>query len=148
MRISPVGFAYETMDEILTQAERSAAATHNHPEGIKGAQAVALAIFLSRKKATKFEIRHELETRFNYDLRQPGFIRPSYQFDVTCQGSVPEAIIAFLRSTDFESAIRLAISLGGDADTQACIAGGIAQAFYEQISTDIVDLVHSILPKN
>ncbi|HUF17461.1 MAG TPA: ADP-ribosylglycohydrolase family protein, partial [Thermoanaerobaculia bacterium] len=118
-------------DDVLREAERSAAVTHDHPEGVKGARAVALAVFLARSDGTKGEIRDELQRRFGYDLsRRLDEIRPSYSFDVTAAGSVPEAIIAFLESESWESAVRNAISLGGDADTMACIAGGIAEGFH------------------
>ena len=139
MRVSPVGFAFDTVDDVLLEAKRSAEVSHNHPEGIKGAQATALAIFLARQGADKETIRKEIEDRFNYDLhRTIDVIRPSYQFDVSCQGSVPESIIAFLDSSCYETAVKNAISLGGDADTMACIAGGIAQAYYKKIPADIV----------
>ena len=131
MRVSPVGWYMNTEEDVLREAERSAAVTHNHPEGIKGAQAVALAIFRGRQETEKKAIRQEIETRFHYDLsRGLKDIRPAYSFDVTCQGSVPEALIAFLESGDFEDAVRNAVSLGGDSDTQACIAGAIAEAFF------------------
>lgn len=131
MRVSPVGFALDSVDAVLAEAARSAAVTHDHPEGIKGAQATALAVFLARSGADKEIIKAEIQGRFGYDLtRCLNAIRPGYRFDVSCQGSVPESLIAFLASTDYESALRNAISLGGDADTMACIAGGIAQAFY------------------
>ena len=127
MRVSPVGFAYADEVSVLEQAGRSAAVSHDHPEGIKGAQAVALAVFLARRGATKDSLRVTLERRFGYDLRRTvDEIRPTYGFDVPCQGSVPEAIVAFLDSADWESAVRNAVSLGGDSDTQACIAGAIA----------------------
>jgi len=146
MRVSPVAFAFDDVDDVLREAARSAQVTHNHPEGIKGAQATALAICLARD-LTKGEIRDELEKRFGYDLhRTVAEIRLAYQFDVSCQGSVPEAIIAFMDSTDVESAIRLAISLGGDSDTQAAIAGGIAQAFYDEVPEAIVAGVRERLP--
>ncbi len=146
MRVSPIGWAFDTLDEVLAEAERSAAVTHNHPEGIKGAQATAAAVHLARIGATKDEIRAEISGRFGYDLdRTIAAIRPDYRFDVTCQGSVPEALIAFLEADDFEHAIRLAISLGGDADTQAAIAGGVAEAFFggvpERIETEIDTVV-------
>jgi ADP-ribosylglycohydrolase len=148
MRISPVGFAFESMAEVLQEAEKSAAVTHNHQEGIKGAQATALAVFLSRKGSTKVEIRQAISDKFEYDLnRSIEEIRPSYFFDVSCQGSVPEAIIAFLESDDVESAIRLAVSLGGDSDTLACIAGGIAHAFYKIIPREMERGVRSRLPE-
>jgi ADP-ribosylglycohydrolase len=131
MRVSPEGFALDTVDEALAEAARSATVTHNHPEGIKGAQATALAVFLARSGADKARIRSEIQQRFGYDLRPSlSAIRPDYRFDVSCQGSVPESLIAFLESADYESAVRNAISLGGDADTMACIAGGVAEAFY------------------
>lgn len=139
MRVSPVGFAFDTIDEVLTQAKKSAEVSHNHPEGIKGAQGTALSVLMARQGADKETIRKEIENRFNYDLqRTVDGIRPAYRFDVSCQGSVPESIIAFLDSDDYESTIKNAISLGGDADTMACIAGGIAQAFYKKIPAGIV----------
>jgi ADP-ribosylglycohydrolase len=148
MRVSPVGWAYNSLEEVLTHAKKSAEVTHNHPEGIKGAQAVATAIFLARNNKSKIEIKQFLTDRFNYNLdRKISEIRPNYQFDVSCQGSVPEAIIAFLESTDFESAIRLAISIGGDSDTIACITGSIAEAFYKEIPDYIVDNSLRVLPQ-
>ncbi|QEH39150.1 ADP-ribosylglycohydrolase [Aquisphaera giovannonii] len=146
MRVSPVGFAYDSLDEVLTKARESAEVTHDHPEGIKGAQAVAAAIFLARTGSTKDAIRDYVAAAFGYDLdRTIEDIRPRYCFDVTCQGSVPEAILAFLESNSYEHAVRLAISLGGDADTQACIAGGIAQAFYRGVPPEIAARVFEIL---
>lgn len=131
MRVSPVGWACDTLDAVLAEAERSAAVTHDHPEGIKGAQAVAAAVFLARAGHSKDALRRRIADLFGYDLeRRLADIRPRYGFDVTCQGSVPEALIAFLESSDFESAIRNAVSLGGDADTQAAIAGSVAEACY------------------
>lgn len=138
MRVSPVGFAYTMLDEVLLRARWTAEVTHNHPEGIKGAQATATAVFLSRTGSTKDEIRHFIERKFGYDLTASiEDIRPNHRFDVSCQGSVPPAILAFLDSTDYESAVRLAVSLGGDCDTIACIAGGIAQAYYGGVPDDI-----------
>jgi ADP-ribosylglycohydrolase len=149
MRVSPVGFAFATEKEVLEEASRSAMVTHNHPEGIKGAQATALAIFLARQGCDKATIKKEIENRFHYDLdRTLDEIRPAYQFDVTCQGSVPEAIIAFLESTSYENCIRLAVSLGGDADTQACIAGGIAQSFYRDIPVEILEQTQALLTQD
>lgn len=131
MRVSAVGFAFNDLETVLQEAERSAAVTHNHPEGIKGAQATAAAIYLGRQGRSKTEIKTYVEATFGYDLSLSlEEIRPQYQFDSSCQGSVPQAITAFLESVDFEDAIRNAVSLGGDSDTQACIAGGIAQGFY------------------
>jgi ADP-ribosylglycohydrolase len=139
MRVSPVGFAMRNLDDVLSEARTSAMPTHDHPEGIKGAQALAVAVFLARHGADKAKIRADIESRFGYDLRRSvAAIRPRYAFDVTCQGSVPEAIIAFLDSDDVESAIRLAVSLGGDADTLACMAGAVAQAFYKEVPPAIV----------
>ena len=112
-------------------ARETAIVSHNHSEGIKGAQAAAAAIYLARIGKSKQEIKQYIETAFSYDLnRTCDDIRPTYHFNESCQGTVPEAIIAFLDSTDFENAIRLAVSLGGDSDTLACITGGIAEAFY------------------
>jgi ADP-ribosylglycohydrolase len=147
MRVAPVGFAFKNVDDVLNEAERSAAVTHSHLEGIKGAQATALAVFMARSGASKDEIREDLAQRFGYDLhRTVDQIRPDYQWDVSCQGSVPEAIVAFLDSSDVEDAIRLAVSLGGDADTQAAIAGGIAEAYYRHLSETIVGAVRERLP--
>ncbi|HRJ59378.1 MAG TPA: ADP-ribosylglycohydrolase family protein [Anaerolineales bacterium] len=138
MRVSAVGWAFDTVDDVLGEAERSAAVTHNHPEGIKGAQAVALAVYLARKRATKDDVRREIQLRFGYDLnRTLENIRPSYRFNETCQQTVPEALIAFLESNDFEDAVRKAISLGGDADTLATITGSIAEAYYWGVPTEI-----------
>ncbi len=131
MRVSPVGYAYDTLDEVLERAKQSAAVTHNHPEGIKGAQATATSILLARQGKSKEQIREYVEETFGYNLhRSVDVIRPAYAYDISCQGSVPESILCTMESKDFEHAIRLAISLGGDADTMACIAGGIAQALY------------------
>ncbi len=146
MRVSPVGFAYGSLEEVLLEARKSAEITHNHVEGIKGAQATASAIFLARTGKSKSEIKEYIETEFAYDLRQSiDEIRETYEFDVSCQGSVPQAIVAFLESEDYEDAIRKAISIGGDSDTIACIAGGIAHAFYKDIPNLIIDRVYSIL---
>jgi ADP-ribosylglycohydrolase len=148
MRVSPVGFACETAEQVMDEARRSAEVTHNHPEGIKGAQAAALAVFLARTGCGKDAIRKEISERFEYDLnRTVEQIRPAYTFDPSCQGTVPEAIIAFLDSTDFENAIRLAVSLGGDSDTLACIAGGMAQAYYKEMPSWIADEALKRLPE-
>jgi len=147
MRVSPVGFAFESIEAVMQQARRSAEVSHNHPEGIKGAQATALAVFLARKGEDKAAIRRQIEVRCGYHLDACiEEIRSGYCFDVTCQGSVPESIIAFLEASDYVSAITNAISLGGDADTMACIAGGIAQAFYKKIPADLVGQVRQRLP--
>ena len=136
------------MQNVLREAKKSAAVTHNHPNGIKGAQATALAVFMARQGQSKAEICRAISERFHYNLdRSIDEIRPDYFFDISCQGSVPEAIIAFLQSDDVESAIRLAISLGGDSDTQGCIAGAIAHAFYREIPHEIEKEVRSRLPR-
>ena len=146
MRVSPVGFAFDSLDAVLEKAQATAEVTHNHPEGIKGAQATASAVFLARTGSSKEEIQSFIEAKFQYDL-SPSLdtIRPQYTFDVTCQGSVPQAITAFLESESFEDAVRKAVSLGGDSDTQACIAGGIAHAFYGKLPDIISAEVHSRL---
>ena len=147
MRVSPVGFYYNTLNEVLKFAKQTAEITHNHPEGIKGAQATASAIFLARMGETKTEIKQYIENNFDYNLsRKVEDIRPSYRFDVSCQGSVPESIISFLESNSYEDAIRLAISFGGDSDTMACITGGIAQAFYKKIDSGLILSVKQRLP--
>ena len=147
MRVSPIGFAFDTEEEVLGEAERSAAVTHDHPEGIKGAQAAALAVHLARAGTPKVEIRRSIVRRFDYDLsRDIEDIRATYTFDVSCQGSVPEALIAFLSTDNLESAVRAAISLGGDADTQAAIAGAAAAAFDAAVPIEIEREVHARLP--
>jgi ADP-ribosylglycohydrolase len=151
MRTSPIGWARGTLEEVLAEAEKSAVVTHNHPEGIKGAQAAAACVWMARqapgKQETKDAIRAYVEKQFGYDLdRTCDQIRPGYSFDVSCQGSVPEAIIAFLESTDFENCVRLAVSLGGDSDTIAAIAGGIAEAFYGGVPEHIEAEVWRRLP--
>ena len=146
MRVSPIGFVLKDLDSVLREAKRSAEVTHNHPEGIKGAQATVAAIFLARTERNKKLIKSYIEATFGYNLNfSLDQIRPNYQFDVSCQGSVPQAIVAFLESTDFEDAIRNAISIGGDSDTIACIAGGIAHAFYGEVSEAIARQALSIL---
>lgn len=147
MRVSPVGFAFNTIDEVLKEAKLSAEITHNHPEGIKGAQATALAIYLARKGAGRDIIKKEIHNWFGYNLeRSVDEIRENYTYDISCQGTVPEAIICFLESRSYEDAIRNAISIGGDSDTLACITGGISEAFYGQVSFDIYNNVEGILP--
>ncbi len=149
MRVSPCGYYAGSLEEALELAGQSAEVTHNHPEGIKGAQAVASAIFMARQYKSKDEIRDYIETTFGYNLhRTCDEIRPAYRFDVTCQGSCPEAIIAFLDSHDYESSIRLAVSLGGDSDTIACMTGGIAAACYGIPSWMVKYVVSEYLPRN
>lgn len=147
MRVSPTGWAFDTLDETLDAARKSAEVTHNHPEGIKGAQATAACIFLARSGKSKKDIKEYVETTFGYELnRTCEQIRKVYGFDESCQGTVPESIIAFLESTDYESAIRLTVSLGGDADTMGAITGGIAEAFYGEIPRHIQEEVQNRLP--
>ena len=149
MRVSPIGFAFNSIDDVLEQSKRSAEVTHNHPEGIKGAQATALSVFLARMGESKEAIKKEIRERFNYDLnRAVDEIRPVYEFDVSCQGTVPESIICFLESSFFEDAVRKAISLGGDSDTLGCITGGIAEAYYKDIPSNIVTEVEKRLPND
>jgi ADP-ribosylglycohydrolase len=148
MRVSPIGWYCSSLDDVMAEAQKSAEVTHNHPEGIKGAQSTAAAIYMARTGKSKDEIKKFIIDTFHYDLnRQIDGIRPDYEFDVSCQGSVPEAIIAFLESTGFENAIRLAISIGGDSDTIACITGGIAEAYYQNIPDSITENVLGILPQ-
>ena len=138
MRVGPVGWARDTLEAVFAEAKESAEVTHNHPEGIKGAQATAAAVFLARTGAEKAAIRELIESRIGYDLHRSLFdVRPTYRFDVSCQGSVPEAILSFLESSDFEDAVRNAVSLGGDSDTMACIAGSIAEAYYGEVPKEI-----------
>lgn len=140
MRVSPIGFAFNDLETVMIAAQHSAEVTHNHPEGIKGAQANAAAIFLARTGYQATEIKSYIQKTFGYNLELTlDQIRPTYQYDATCPGSVPQAIIAFLESTNFEDAIRNAISIGGDSDTIACITGGIAQAYYGGVPTAIAE---------
>ncbi|MCL2803838.1 MAG: ADP-ribosylglycohydrolase family protein, partial [Micrococcales bacterium] len=139
MRVAAVGWLCHSPEQVCRWASVTARVTHNHPEGIKGAAATALAIYLARTGATKAQIKAQIEKRFDYDLsRSLDQIRPGYRRFETCQATVPEAITAFLESTGFEDTVRLAVSLGGDSDTLAAIAGSIAQAAYG-IPSDLVD---------
>ena len=148
MRVSPCGFYARSIEEALDLARQSAEVTHNHPEGIKGAQAIASAIFLAKRGESKQTIKDYIEKTFGYDLHRTfDEIRPDYDFDVTCQGSCPEAILAFQESSDYESAIRLAISLGGDSDTIACMSGGIAAAFYG-VPDELIGQAEAFLDSN
>jgi len=138
MRVIPIGYAYDTLKQTLLQAKASCLSTHNHREAIKGAQAVAAAVFLARNGECKDTIKAYLEKTFGYKLSVSlSSIKETHVFNSRTSYSVPPAVIAFLESSDYESAIRLAISLGGDADTQACIAGGIAEAYYKRIPDHI-----------
>lgn len=149
MRVSSVGAYANSIEETLELAKKTAEITHNHPEGIKGAQATALAIFLALHGFSKNEIKDEIEAIFGYNLSRHYYdIQRTYRFDVSCQGSVPESIIAFLTASDYESTIRLAVALGGDADTQGAIAGGIAAAYYGNIPNYILEESEARLPSD
>jgi len=148
MRTSPVAYAFDTIDDVVKRAAHYASVTHNDPEGVKGAQAIASAIFLARTGFSKDDIANFIVEQFDYDLdRSLEEIRPDYEFDVSCQGSVPEAIISFLESEDYEDAIRNAISIGGDSDTIACMAGGIAEAYYGGVPKEIASAAMGYLTK-
>ena len=147
MRCSTNGWMFDTLEETERVAGLSAAITHNHPEGIKGAQSTAAAIFMARNGKSKEEIKEYISSKYGYNLnRTCDEIRAVYDWDASCQGTVPEAMVAFFDSTDFESAIRLAVSLGGDSDTLACITGGIAEAFYNDIPNDIALKIWELIP--
>jgi ADP-ribosylglycohydrolase len=147
MRVAPVGFAFDTPDEVATWAERSAAVTHDHAEGIR-AQATATAIFLARHGRDKTGIKRAIESQFGYALgARLDAIRPTYRFTELCRRTVPQALIAFLESTDYEDAVRNAISLGGDADTLACIAGGVAEAYYGGVPDDLAARARTLLDR-
>lgn len=146
MRVSPVGFAFKSEDEVLRQSRQTAEISHNHPEGIKGAQATALAVFLARTGNGKDKIKARIMQQFGYELNcSVNEIRPSYSYDISCQGTVPEAIVAFLDSESYEDAVRNAVSIGGDSDTLACITGGIAEAFYGPVPEEILAKVQECL---
>ena len=145
MRVSPVGYYAKSLDEALELAKISAEVTHNHPEGIKGAQATAAAIFLARKGKTKQEIRDYVTQTFGYDLsRTLDEIRPTFTFDETCQHTVPEAITCFIEGKDFEDVVRLSVALAGDADTIAAIAGSISSAV-DDVPSEITQPVIALL---
>lgn len=137
MRVSPCAWVAESLEEAQKLSRMSAMVTHSHPEGVKGAMSTCDAIFLARAGADKEEIKSHVETTYGYDLsRKLDELRPIYEFEISCAKSVPESIICFLEAEDYEGAVRNAISLGGDADTQAAIAGSIASAYYD-VSDDI-----------
>ena len=149
MRCSANGWMFNTLEETERVSGLSAAITHNHPEGIKGAQSTAAAIFMARNGKGKDEIKEYISTKYGYNLnRTCDEIRAVYDWNSSCQGTVPEAMVAFLDSTDFESAIRLAVSLGGDSDTLACITGGIAEAFYKTIPESIALKIWELIPED
>lgn len=147
MRVSPVGCFFDSLEQVLAKARESAAVSHNHPEGIKGAQATAACVYWALHGEAKTSIKRLVEERFGYEFNfSLDEIRESYQFDVSCQGSVPQAIVAFLESSNYEDAVRGAVSIGGDSDTIAAITGGIAEAFYKEIPFHIKNTVMSSLP--
>jgi ADP-ribosylglycohydrolase len=145
-RVSPVGWVFETLEETLEEAKRSAVPTHDHPEGIAGAQAVAAAIFMARQGDSRDNIRADIERRFGYDLHRSLLDCSGGGWFEAAEQSVPEAIVAFLASTDVESALHNAVNLRGDADTQAAIAGSIAEAFYGGIPASLAEPCTAMLP--
>jgi ADP-ribosylglycohydrolase len=146
MRVAPVGHAFDSLDDVLVHAARSAEVTHNHPEGVRGAQATAAAVFMARSGESKRTMKSSLEDMFGYDLdRRLDDIRPTHRFDESCQGTVPLALIAFLESSGYEDAVRKAVSLGGDADTLACIAGAVAEAHYGGVPPSIAAQTLAVL---
>lgn len=148
MRVCAVGWFFNTLEETERIAKMTADITHNHPEGIKGAQSTAAAIFLARTGKTKDKIRDYIEKTYGYDLHKTWEDwHYTYSWQDSCQGTVPQAIIAFLDSTDFEDAIRKAVSMGGDSDTLACITGSIAEAYYGKVPDEIAERVTHNLPK-
>ena len=148
MRVSAAGWLFDSMFDTREVARYTSLPTHNHPDGIRGAEAVASAIFLARHDKSKEEIKTYLETEFDYDLsRSLDEVRKTCVFNETCPISVPEAIIAFLESENFEDAVRNAVSLGGDTDTQAAIAGSIAEAFYG-VPEDLISKCREFLPSD
>lgn len=163
MRVSAAGWLYDSLEKTRVVAKATANVTHNHPEGIKGAEATASAIFMARNGSSKEEIKKYIENEFHYDLnRTLDEIRPSFHMDETCQKTVPEAIIAFLEARDFEDAIRNAVSLGGDTDTLGAITGSIAEAYFgiseslisecrnriNKDMRDVVDAFYSLVRKD
>lgn len=148
MRVSAVGWFFETLEETERVAKISAEITHNHPEGIKGAQATAAAIWMARNGKSKADIKEYIETKYEYDLdRTWEYLNQRYGWKSSCQETVPEAIIAFLESSSFEDAIRKAVSMGGDSDTLACITGGIAEAFYGEIPEEMILETKRVFPQ-
>lgn len=149
MRCSACGWQAKTLDEALDLAKRSAIITHNHPEGIKGAQSTAAAIWMARNGERKDVIRQYIIDTFHYNLNKTcDEIQLHNKFDATCQGTMPVAFAAFFESEDFEHAIRLAVSMGGDCDTITCITGSMAQAYYGEIPPYIVECMRRILPSD
>jgi ADP-ribosylglycohydrolase len=148
MRVSPIGHALKRLDKVMEEAKKSTYSTHNHPEGIKGAHAISTCVYMTKNGTSKAEIKQYVTTTFGYRLDERiDEIRTYYRWDATCPGSVPQAITAFLESTDFEDTIRKAVSIGGDSDTIACMAGAIAEAYYGNAPTAIADEAYKHLDK-
>lgn len=147
MRVSPIGWAYGSLERVIVEARRSAEVTHDHPEGLKGAESVAAAIFVARNGGSHDDLRELFESRFGYDCSTPlDVLRARHRFDETCPGTVPVAVAVVLASVSVEDAIRKAVSMGGDADTLACIAGSIAEALYGGVPRAISNAVLERLP--
>ena len=147
MRVSALGWLFDSLAATEDAAARSASVTHNHPEGIKGAQAVAAAIYMARTGSSKQEIKQYITERFNYSLNESwDVLHENYSWDSSCQGTVPPALICFLESSDYEDAVRKSIAIGGDSDTIGCITGGIAEAFYQDIPQFMVEHAMNLLP--
>jgi ADP-ribosylglycohydrolase len=148
MRISAIGNHFNKSDLVLSESKKAVEMTHSHPEGIKGAQSIALSIFMARMGYSKKAIKEQIQKLFLYDLNfSIEDIKEHYSFNPTSQGSVPQSLVCFFESEDFESAIRLAISLGGDSDTLACMTGGIASVYYKDIPTEIITFCEERIPK-
>ena len=147
MRISAIGNHFNQSDLVLSESRKAVEMTHSHPEGIKGAQSIALAIFMAKRGYSKKDIKEQIQRHFSYDLNfSIEDIREHYSFNPTSQGSVPQSLMCFIESEDFESAIRLAISLGGDSDTLACMTGGIASVYYKEIPKKIITFCKERIP--
>ena len=148
MRISPIGLFYDDTNTIMKEAERSSSVTHNHPDSIAGAQAIALAIHYAKIGSSKEEIKTIISKSFGYEFdKDVSFYKNNYKFDITCKGTVEQALVAFFESTDFEDCIRHSVLMGGDTDTLACIAGSVAEAYYKHISKDLAAKVLALIPE-
>jgi len=146
MRVSPVGWAFDSIEKVMEEAKKTAEPSHNHPEGIKGAQATAATVFLAREGKSKTDIKKFLQGAFDYDIaRTYDELKATYKNNLICQFTVPESIICFLESVDYEDAIRKAIFLGGDSDTLACITGSMAEAYYRVVPEDLARLAEEKL---
>ncbi|AUM93864.1 TPA: ADP-ribosylglycohydrolase family protein [Clostridium botulinum] len=149
MRVAPIAYIFNDLYTVLEITEKSCIATHNHPEGIKGAKAIAACIYLARQDCSKEEIKQYIENEYKYNLNiSVEEFHSKYRSNATCQNSIPQAIVAFLESTDFESCLRNAIYIGGDSDTVSCMACGIAEAYYKEIPYDIFEFCFRKLNNN